>query len=309
VTDPDLDRRQVRLDGCVVALHAEGIGEPAIVLLHGFGSAIETWMSVLAPLARHHRVVAYDRPGFGACPLPALGPARDRALGARADVRTAIAALDELDCERAVVVGHSAGGTIAAALAIEAPERVAGLVLVDAAIGPGLSAPAYARRLAANPTLSRLGIALTRAVAPRAIGPAMRVIHHGHTGLRPELIESYRRDLAGPTWADTVFALAALESLDPSRRLHEISCPTLVLTGSDDRIVPPRYARALADEIPDAHLVVFRGVGHSPHEEQPAQFVAALEPFLADLRSGREQPGATRSAPTAESSDATRSRV
>ncbi len=284
MTDLAIDRRVVKIGDTEIAVHVEGCGGPPIVLLHGFGAAIETWMMVLAPLAEHHRVVAFDRPGFGASPLPPAGPRRDRVLRGDGEVEMVLELLDVLGDERAVLMGHSAGGAIAAAVAIDAPERVAGLVLVDAAIGPGLAAPASARHLAANPIVARVGAAITRVVAPRVIGPAMIAIHRPGNTVRPELVESYRRDLAGPTWAETVFALATHEPLDPSGQLDQICCPTLVMTGSADHVVSPRHAIALADQIPEARLVVFPGAGHSPHEERPAEFVAAVQPLLSVVR-------------------------
>lgn len=270
-----------------VAYRSEGSGDPPLVLLHGFSASQDSWLAVTAALAEHHRVVTFDRPGFGLTRLPDDPDDRRRIILPAGEVELVVELLDELGIDRAVLIGHSMGGAIAAELALDVPDRTVGLVLEDAAIGPGFSPRPAAKRLATNRWASRFGPRLMTMTAPRAFRFFLPLIYADPRRVPPEIRDAYRRMVRRRDWATGLWEMAAfLEASDLADRVDGIDVPTLVITGDRDRITPPEIAYDLARAIRGSHLVVVPRCGHAPHEEHPAEFVAAVRPFLADLRAG-----------------------
>lgn len=267
-----------------VAFRVEGSAAPVLVLLHGFSSNQDSWTAVTAALADRHRVVTYDRPGFGLTRLPEDVAARRRLRSPAGEVSTVLGLLDHLGVEQAVLVGHSMGGAIAAEVTLAAPTRVLGLVLEDAAIGPSFGPRPFARRVAAHPAVASVGPRVTRAAAPRAYRFFLPLIYDDPSRVSPEIRASYGRMVRQPDWSTSLFEMAGShESSDLADRVGDIEVATLVLTGDRDRIVAPDTSFDLARSIPDSHLVIVPRCGHSPHEEQPRDFVASVLPFLGDL--------------------------
>lgn len=279
--------REVEVRGARIAVHEEGRGEPCIVLLHGFGAAMHSWAAILAPLAEHRHCIAFDRPGFGASALPTDPATRRELVSVQGSIEVTLALLDACGVDRAVLVGHSQGGALAAEIALDVPDRVAALVLVDAAVGAQFSPHPAAQRVAtgrAGAPVGRAVAALTRALAPRVFPIALHLVYHDPGQVPHQILDEYRALLDHRTWQQTPWELVA--STQPTGlpdRVRELTCPTLVMTGAHDRVVPTRVARRLADLITGAHLVVIPGAGHNPHEERPAEVVAALRPFLGSL--------------------------
>jgi pimeloyl-ACP methyl ester carboxylesterase len=102
---------------------------PTVVLVHGLGSGIEHWLPVARRLARTHRVTFVELPGHGLTPLP-------EPLTVDGAARSLVRALEDLSHEPVLLVGHSLGGLVAARVALDRPDRVTGLVLVDASLAP-----------------------------------------------------------------------------------------------------------------------------------------------------------------------------
>ncbi len=133
----DPDSRFIEVNGLTVHYKMAGEGEPAFFLLHGFGASTFSWREVMGPLAEMGTVVTFDRPAFGLTERPTPGEWEGQspyAPEAQADLTVGL--MDALGVERAVLVGNSAGGTVALLTALTYPERVVGLVLVDAAGAP-----------------------------------------------------------------------------------------------------------------------------------------------------------------------------
>lgn len=275
-----------------VAYRSEGAGDPPLVLLHGFSANQDSWLAVTAALAEHHRVVTFDRPGFGLTHLPDDPDERRRLILPVGEVGLVVELLDELGIDRAVFVGHSMGGAIAAELALDVPDRTAGVVLEAAAIGPGFSPRPAAKRLAASRWGSRFGPRLMTMTAPRAFRFFLPLIYDDPRRVPPEIREGYRRMVRQRDWATGLWEMAAfLEASDLGDRVDGIDVPALVITGDRDRIVPPEISYDLARAIRGSHLVIVPRCGHAPHEEHPAEFVAAVRPFLTDLRAGEGRAG------------------
>ncbi|MBU0493113.1 MAG: alpha/beta hydrolase [Chloroflexi bacterium] len=280
------DSRFVDVNGLRVHVETAGSGESTLVLLHGFAASTYSWREVMAPLAEHGTVVAFDRPAFGQTerPIPGEWTGQDP-YGFDAQVALTVGLLDELGVEKAVLVGNSAGGTVAVATALRYPERVSALVLVDPAIyGHGGGLPDWARPILSSPQMRWYGPLLVRALLPSWGEGFGRSAWHDPAGLTPEMWAGYTRPLQAENW-DRAFweYLLAARSPDLASRLDEVRMPTLVITGDDDRIVPTAQSVRLAGELPNAELVVVPNCGHIPHEECPAAFLLAVSDFLGKL--------------------------
>jgi len=274
----DSDSRFVEIGELSVHYKEAGQGAPVFVLLHGFGASLFTWREVLGSFGELGRTVAYDRPAFGLTQRPqrwsGINP-----YGDRAQAELAIAMLDRLDTGGAVWVANSAGARVAVDVALEHPERVTALVLVDPAISAG---PRWLQPLLRTPQLNHLGPRLVRSIADRG-DDVIRRAWHDPTRITPEVFAGYRKPLRASNW-DTALWEFTRADRDGSigKRLQELAAiPTLVITGDDDRIVPTKRTAKLAKRIPGSRLVVLPNCGHVPQEECPVQFMAAVRDFLA----------------------------
>lgn len=258
---------------------------PAILFVHGLSGCWPNWLEQLAVFAPEHRVIALDLPGFGHSP----GRAGEISMAGYARLLDAL--LAQLGIERATFVGNSMGGLIAAEAAAAHPARVERLVLVSPA---GVST--YRNRLTvrAMPAIRRLQQVL-------ALGAQWTASHSDALAGRPRLRElvlqgvvAHPGRLPGPLAAEqlrgagTEGFLEALEEItefDLRPRLPLISCPTLVVWGTRDRLVSVRDAAVFAEQIPGARKVIYEDTGHMSMLERPDEFNALLRGFLAAERS------------------------
>lgn len=256
-----------------IAWERRGDGAP-VVLVHGLGYARWGWEPVADALAERFELILVDNRGIGESDAPP-GPYTARAMAG--DVA---GVLDEAGIERAHVVGTSLGGMIAQELALERPERVDRLVLACTTPGgPGaFPTPEPTVRLLAEAPSLEPAAALRRfvenALTPQTVAG------------RPELVErilAHRHATAQPAEAWAAQAAAAA-SFDASARLSGLGAPTLVLHGTDDRVVDVRNADLLGSLLPDAHVELVPGGGHLFFWEQPERFVAATASFLGEDR-------------------------
>ncbi|NWG32820.1 MAG: alpha/beta hydrolase [Chloroflexi bacterium] len=280
LTDPD--SRFIEVNGINVHYKTYGQGEPTFILLHGFGASLFSWREVTAPLAEFGTVIAYDRPAFGLTERP-LTWEGENPYSQDAQIELVIGLMDALGIERAILVGNSAGGTIAMLTALKYPQRVQSLILADPAVYAGGGAPAWVRPLLGTPQMRHLGPLIARQIQTR--GPELiELSWHDPSKVTPEILEGYQKPLRLADWDKALWelTLASRES-GLAERLGELTLPTLVITGDDDRIVPTEQSVRLAEELPNAQLVVIPQCGHLPHEERPAEFMQAVTEFLQGL--------------------------
>lgn len=260
-----------------------GTGEPVFILLHGFGASVFSWREVMQPFSELGRVIAYDRPAFGLTSRPMPGEWRgENPYSPEAQAAIVIGLMDALGIEQAYLVGNSAGGTVSVYTALTYPQRVSGLILVDAAIYTGGGSPAWARPLLGTPQMRHLGPLLARQIATSG-DDFIRTAFHDPSLVTPQVLEGYRKPLRAHNWDRALWELtAASRPLGLAERLGELSLPVLVITGDDDRIVPTEESIRLGGDIPGASLVVIPNAGHLPHEEKPEAFMQAVRAFLAE---------------------------
>jgi pimeloyl-ACP methyl ester carboxylesterase len=291
----------VNVRGVEVDVHTEqmGDGEPVFVLLHGFLSSTFTWREVMQPLAQYGTVIAADWMPYGLTerPLPREWRGGESPYTRDAQVDLTVGLLDALGIERAILIGNSAGGALAAAVAYQHPERVEALVLVDAAVFvPGsapderrggffglLSSP-LVRALGATPQMRHVGPLLVRSVRDWGLEFG-RSAWHDPAKITDDIWAGYTLPLRADNWDRALYEglIAPPSQADVAGHLDALTLPTLVVTGDDDRIVPTANSIALAEALPQADLAVFEACGHVPQEECPDQFMAALEGFLSEM--------------------------
>ena len=278
----DPDSQFIEINGLSVHMKTAGQGEPVFLLLHGFGASLYSWQAVMEPLSQIGRVIAYDRPAFGLTERPLTWQGQNP-YSPEAQVALVIGLLDHFGVQSAILVGNSAGGTVAMQTALAHSERVLALVLVDPAVYNGGGAPDWIRPLLNTPQMRHLGPLVARQIQAR--GPQLiELAWHDPSKITPETLALYKKPLQVKNWDQALWELT-LASRDAKLdvRLDELRMPVLVVTGDDDRIVPTEDSIRLAGEITNADLVVIRAAGHVPHEEQPAAFMDAVKEFLAKL--------------------------
>jgi pimeloyl-ACP methyl ester carboxylesterase len=244
-------RRATVTDVGPYRVHALEAGEGAdcVVLLHGLSGSSRWWNRTMDAFARRYRVLVPDVVGFGRTRCP--GP-----LPGIAELASILAEWMEMrGVPRAHVVGHSMGGQLAVHLAAEHPQRVARLVLVDAA---GI------RRPLSPATVLRFA----REVAPPA--------RWGDPVFLPVIVRDAMT--AGPR--NILRAIRHILADDVRPLLGRIAAPTLVLWGGRDTIVPVAHAADFRAAIPGARLVVLPRAAHNPMVDRPAEFNRAVLRFL-----------------------------
>jgi len=278
----DADSRFIEVDGVSVHYKRYGSGDLTFVLLHGFGASEFSWHRVVEPLAALGTVIAFDRPGFGLTGRPMPGDWDGDDLNPYSDdgyVALTVNLLAELglDPDKVVLVGHSAGGSLAVRVALEYPQLVAGLVLVAPSVqGGGYALSPLVRSLAGSPQGRRIGPWIARALLPR-LATVLDTAWHDPGAIDAETIAGYRRPLTVVNWDRALWELTiAPKGGALLERLDQLALPVIYLTGDDDRIVPTANTQAAAAMTPGAELVVLPQCGHLPQEEQPAAFVAAV---------------------------------
>jgi pimeloyl-ACP methyl ester carboxylesterase len=280
------ESRTVEIDG--VTVHYVEAGEPGgplILLMHGFGASTFSWREVIEPLAAYGHVVAYDRPAFGLTERPLPGDWEAGSVSPyseQANIGYVLGLMDHFGAQQAILVGNSAGGRVALAVAAAHPERVRALVLVDAAAN-GMEWNSLERAFFLSPQLRAVGPYAVRGIAGSG-DASIRLAWHDPALVTEAIIAGYRLPLQVENWDRALWEFQrAGERRDLTDDLRQMDIPALVLSGDDDRIIPVEQAIALDALLPDSQLVIIENCGHLPHEEKPAEFMQAVAAFLSGL--------------------------
>jgi 3-oxoadipate enol-lactonase len=257
----------------VSELYREQAGDgPPVVLVHAGICDSRQWDPQWQTFPRSHRTIRYDMRGFGRSALSA---------GAFSHARDLIDLLDELELERAALVGNSQGGQTTLEVAVAEPERVEKLVLV----APGLPEFEWSEETRAGWTEESAAIergdldaATDVAVEMWVVGPR-REVDEVDPGVRERTREMQRRALehwlAGGEAADEELLVP-----DVAERLGAVQSPTLVVTGEEDRDEMQAIADRLAAEIPNARRASIAGAAHVPSLERPEELDRLVLDFL-----------------------------
>ena len=229
-----------------------------LLLVHGAGGTHDHWPEALRRLPGR-RVIAVDLPGHGGSPLPG-----ERSVPAYAG--RLLDLLDALGIARVVVGGHSMGGAIALTLALEAPERIAALLLVGT--GARLRVTPAILLASADPARSRQ---VANAVAGFSFG----------AGASPQLLRAHADGVAAAAPGVLHGDFTACDAFDAMERLGAIRAPARIVVGAEDRLTPPRYAAFLRERLPGDGLLTVPGAGHMVTWEAPGPVTEEAALLLA----------------------------
>ena len=260
---------QAKVDGVDFYYEEAGTGEP-LILIRGLGSNADHWHPQVVAFSPHFRVVTFDNRGIGRSGKPDVR----YSISMMAD--DAVGILDGIGISGAHVLGLSMGGMIAQNIAIRYPEKVNALVLACTHCGGdhAIRAREEVRKNFAdfiyNGSLEAGQNAVKSLFAEKTFTEAPEIFHRYQEVSRkfPPDLDTLRRQwdaiAAHDTWED----------------LPQIQAPTLILTGSEDAVIPAENSNLLAERIPNAQLKIFKGGGHQFLIEQADAFNRAVLDFL-----------------------------
>jgi sigma-B regulation protein RsbQ len=260
------------LERNAVSIAGRPDGRPTVVFVHGFGSDQTVWHPVSAAFG-DCRVVLLDNAGAGRSPAGAF--VQHRYLGLERYASDLAAVLDALDARPAVLVGHSAGGMIAALVAAERPELVSRLVLIGAS-------PRYRNTADYHGGFTEDDVRdVYRAVAANYEEWAD---HFARTMMgapdQPHLARSFADCLRSIPADRALTVLCSIFQCDHRDALAQIACPTLIVQSRDDAAVPPEVVEYMNRTIAESQVAKVDSSGHLPHVAAPALVVAAIAEFV-----------------------------
>jgi pimeloyl-ACP methyl ester carboxylesterase len=250
---------------------------PLIVLMHGFGASNFSWRDVKQPFSKFGTVVAYDRPAFGFTERPtSWDGVNPYSFEGNFEI------LDDLIAKfgsgrQIILVGHSAGGQLAAEYARVRSDVVSGLILVDPAILTTGGGPEGLQWFYDIPQIARLGPILVSSIATS--GDAL--IYESffdQSAVTDAVLDGYHQPLKVAGWEQAFWNFATASKANGLKdNLNAIQQPTLLITGSNDTVVPTSDTVKLQGMIQGSALEVIPKTGHLPHEEKPLEFMAAID--------------------------------
>lgn len=254
----------VSVDDVGVRYRRSGAGSP-VLLLHGTTSSLEHFDGVSAVLDKCWDVVRMDLPGFG---LTGPRPDRDYRIGTYS--RTVLRFLDALGIDRCAIVGNSLGGNIAWNMALDAPDKVGALVLVNATGYPMKHLP-KGMQLARKPWIRPV---LRRFVPTRMVERSLRdAVGPQSTIVDDAMVARVHRMWSQPGNRSAFVDVVNTDQVDRTAELGSITAPTLILTSAS-------MPQAFASDIPGAVELMHRGGGHLLPEEDPMWVGGAVNAFL-----------------------------
>jgi pimeloyl-ACP methyl ester carboxylesterase len=244
---------------------------PAVILLHGFGSSLETWEPWAEALSAEHRVVRFDFPGSG---LSGLDPDADYGDARSLTILTAL--MDQLEIRTAALVGNSLGGRIAWEFAAAHPDRVTRLVLISP---DGFASPGFEY---GKPPKVPAMLQLMKFFLPESLLRAnLAAAYADPKRLSATTVDRYYDLLLATGNREAMIARMRQTVLeDPVATLTRINTPTLLLWGEKDRMIPYSNSADYLRALPHARLVSLPNLGHVPFEESPAESLPAVAEFL-----------------------------
>jgi pimeloyl-ACP methyl ester carboxylesterase len=279
----------IEVDGArlnVVDLGPRHSFDPPIVLIHGASSNLGVMRKPLGErLAERYRVILIDRPGHG-------WSDRNREMDSTPDIQAEMIAqaLARLGIGRAILVVHSWSGALGARLALDAPEQLAGLVMLAPVTHPWRGGVGRYNQVVTTPMIGRLlAYTITLPLGLMLAGPSARNVF-----LPQAVPDRFLRDTATPLLLRPREFLANARDLvtlkqaviEQAPRYGEIALPVTILAGDADKTVSTEiHARAFARAVPQTKLVVLEGVGHMVQQTVPERVIAEIEAMLAEVTS------------------------
>jgi pimeloyl-ACP methyl ester carboxylesterase len=246
-----------------------------VVLIHGTGASLHTFDAWAAALQQTKRVVRMDLPGFGL-----TGPFPDRDYTMDHYVKFIAEFLSARKIGRCILGGNSLGGQIAWNVALEHPEKVQKLILIDAAGYPGKSTRVpIAFRMARTPVVKNLLTVITPRFVVRS---SVQNVYADKSKITDELVDRYfDLSLRAGNRQALIDRLQLPAASDRVGQIRNIGQPTLIIWGAQDGLIPLESAYRFHQDLPHDTLVILQNSGHVPMEENPAESLAAVLNFIA----------------------------
>lgn len=243
---------------------------PVLFLLHGIMASLHTWDGWVDRLKEDFRIIRVDIPGFGL-----TGPYSDGIYNLNRAVDMVDQLSDELKIDSFFIAGNSMGGYISWNFALQHPDKVDRLILLDSA-GYAFEMPMLLSLLR-TPVLKESMAFLT----PKFIvSQTLSEVYGDETKVKEETIERYHQLMLREGNREAVVSvLASLGDID-NKGIKQLQVPTLILWGEEDAWIPLAHAQKFADEIEGSKLITYPGIGHVPMEEIPQQTAQDAKDFL-----------------------------
>ncbi|MCY1528956.1 hypothetical protein D9M68_640790 [compost metagenome] len=267
----------VAIEGMQVHVRDEGPRDDSapLLLLHGTSASLHTWEAWATALKTQRRVISLDLPGFGL-----TGPFPDGDYHIQHYSRFLAALLQQMQVPRVVLAGNSFGGQLAWQFALDYPQRVERLILVDAAGYPrnATSVP-IGFRLAQVPALAPL---MANILPRKMIEASVRNVYGDPDKVSEALVDRYYQlTLRAGNREALRQRFVQAPAGEGYKRIAQLNVPTLIIWGGLDALIPPDNAERFKRDIAGSRLVLFEDLGHVPQEEDPTRTVAAVQAFLA----------------------------
>jgi len=262
----------VQVDG--LNIHYKDTGPkdaPVVLLLHGFGSSLQTWDVWAAQLETQYRVIRLDLPGFGL-----TGPSPLHDYSEAGDLATLTHFVDKLGVASFSIIGHSMGGKMAWGLAAADPDRVKALVLMAPDGFPEVK-DIGSKPYAMPSIMGVIKFSLPKFLVRKSIEPAF----FDANALSDSLVDRYYDMLRAPGVRAAILERANQTIYtDPVPRLKKITAPTLLVWGEQDQMIPSSNAQSYANVLSTSKIVLLPNLGHLAQEEQPQIALAHVVEFL-----------------------------
>lgn len=256
--------------------------ERLIVLLHGFGASAFSYKDVIEPLGELGYVIAYDRAAFGFTERPTSWETNPYGIDGQLQVLEELIATFGTNKE-VFVLGHSAGGNIAAAYAVDYQEKLAGVILFAPAVLTTGGAPSFLNFIFEIPQFNHVGPLLVSTIATSGLD-ILYESYYDQDLITDEVLAGYTAPLKVAGWEKAFWEFnKAPRNSGVGARLEEIKIPTLVITGDSDTIVPTYDSVMVSEKIENSKLVKISQTGHLPNEEKPEEFASAVIQFIEEV--------------------------
>ena len=265
--------RFVEVGGTSIRIRDTGSKDaPVVIMIHGFGSSLETWTPWAQSLSANYRVVRFD--------LPGCGLSEPDRTGSYADARSIALVkelMDSMNVHTAVIIGNSIGGRIAWRFAAAFPARIKKLVLISP---DGFASPGFEYGIAPRvPVLFQL---MKHFLPQSLLRMNLEAAYGDPSRLSDPVVNRYYDLLLAPGNRGAMMDRMRQSLLeDPVPLLRQIKTPTLLMWGKKDRLIPYANSADYMSALPNATLVSFVDLGHVPHEEAPAESLQPVQTFLA----------------------------
>jgi pimeloyl-ACP methyl ester carboxylesterase len=281
----DPDSQFIEINDINVHYKRIGFGEPVFILLHGFGASTFSWREVMTPLSDYGMVIAYDRPAFGLTERPMTWEG-DNPYTMESNIALLLGLMDAMSVDEAILVGNSAGGTLATAFTLAHPDRVQALIEVNAAIYQTRPESTLLNWLFQTPQMDHIGPLISRQLAGSQGDAFLESAWYDPSKLEanPEIIAGYRKPLMVEHWDRALWEhTKASTAPGLAESLGQIKAPVLIIAGENDQIVPVENSHQLAEDLQNSTLTVVQNCGHVPQEECPVEFLVSVENFIIRL--------------------------